>query len=596
MSDDDNAVRVDHALARAWQVSGLDEALQVIVEGASKVAGFGAAALNVIRENDEFEIVAVAGDQPGIPELIGTRTPRSQFEQELASAQDWGLLKFVPHDRLSVNVAPVWVPDFVPLDGAGAWHPLDLLLAPLCDADGAWLGVLSVDLPEDGRRPDAERRRVLTLYAEQAAHALERALEREQLNEKVRLTVAARRIIRSAGARLDLDQLLERVEPTILEAFDAQGMWLHIFADLTDPGDMATPAIDTGTTQVPANLTALTERVALRAWREQRTAVFSRTRSTDLLDAREADTLLDYLEEETVQSSLMLVPLGVGPHCAGNLVLTRDGNHGLWNSAEREAALDIGHDLGGAILTARNFERDQRVVDKLRAVDRYKSQLIATVAHEFRNPLTTIVGHLELLEEGRRSTGEPEDPSFAAIARGAERLTTLVDQLLELRRVTEPTKPDKVELVDLSQRVRDSIDLLAVQARSRSHQLTATYAAEPILVAGSADELDTVCLNLLSNALKYTVDGGTIRVEVFVEGAEGVIRFIDNGLGINPADKARLFEEFFRSHNSEALNRPGTGLGLAIVARVLERHGGSISVNSELGRGSEFVVRLPLAP
>ncbi|WP_310962048.1 ATP-binding protein [Nocardioides terrisoli] len=593
MTDHDEAPpRVEQALAGAWYGGGLPEVLQVIVEGVAKVAGFGVAALNVLRDPQEFEIVAVAGDQPGVRELVGTVTPRWRIEAEVAASEDWGALKFVPHQRLSPDLQAAWIPDLVPLDGVDAWHPLDMLLAPLCNEQGEWIGVLSVDLPEGGRRPDPERRRVLELYAEQAARALERALERERLNEQIRLADAARSIVRSASARLGPDQLLHETEPTILEAFRAQSMWLHVFDDPTEPGSgTARPSIRT--TRVPARLIAIAERAANRAWREQRTAILSRSRPTDLIGETETAEVLAFIEGLGL-SSVMLVPLGVGQECVGNLALTRDGSHGLWTPAEASAALEIGRDLGGAILNARNFERDQRLVDQLRAVDAYKSQLIAMVAHEFKNPLTMIVGHLELLEDRHREEGAPEDPSFAAISRGADRLNALVEQLLELRRVSDPARPRTVEAVDLNERVRDAVDVLTVQARSHAQDLTAVYAPDPVRIAGSAVELDVVCVNLLSNALKYTPDGGAIRVVVGIEDGVAVVRFIDNGLGIDEADQPRLFEEFFRTNNVEALNRPGTGLGLSIVAKVVERHEGTIAVSSEPGRGSEFVVRLPL--
>jgi signal transduction histidine kinase len=114
-------------------------------------------------------------------------------------------------------------------------------------------------------------------------------------------------------------------------------------------------------------------------------------------------------------------------------------------------------------------------------------------------------------------------------------------------------------------------------------------------VEGVRSELESVCTNLLDNALKYTDADGRVRAAVCREGDTVVLTVADDGLGINPADRERLGQEFFRSTNPEAVRRPGSGLGLAIVARVVERHHGTLHVESAPGRGSTFAVRLPAA-
>ena len=156
-----------------------DDALQLIADGVTDIAGFGVAVLGVVR-GDQVEMVAVAGDDDASRELLGALMPLRFIVDEMDRAEDWGRLKFVPHGGSATNPEEwIWIPDIEVSDEPDAWHPLDLLFAPLCDEDGAIRGTLSIDLPADGRRPGPEQRRLLNIYAEQAERALLSVLARE---------------------------------------------------------------------------------------------------------------------------------------------------------------------------------------------------------------------------------------------------------------------------------------------------------------------------------------------------------------------------------------------------------------------------------
>src|ERR1700710_948961 len=154
------------------------EGLQLIADGVVAVAGFAVAAIRV-RRGDELELVV----DTELPEQVGTRISLQLMLDELAVAEDWGLLRFVPHERGSTGPEGAgWViPEIEVLDEPDAWHPMDMLVAPLYDEHGELRGTLAIDLPDNGRRPDEERRRVLERFAELAARAVLSALERESL-------------------------------------------------------------------------------------------------------------------------------------------------------------------------------------------------------------------------------------------------------------------------------------------------------------------------------------------------------------------------------------------------------------------------------
>ena len=161
------------------------DAFQLIADGVTAVGGFGVAAISVVRDS-MLVVEAVSGSEEARDQLRGTGTPVDDLLDEIALADDWGAFRFLPHDRIdptSDNLG--WVPDLVPLEVEDAWHPLDLLVAPLSDAHGRLTGLLSIDLPVDGRRPGPEQRRILDAYAEQAARAVLTALTYERERELV---------------------------------------------------------------------------------------------------------------------------------------------------------------------------------------------------------------------------------------------------------------------------------------------------------------------------------------------------------------------------------------------------------------------------
>lgn len=588
---EDPARLINEVLAEAWSRTALQDALQQIAEGVTEVAGFGVAAVSVLRESGEFEVVAVAGSDDCRETLLGNFTPLSDIEAELAVAEEWGRLRFVPHERLPEGVALGWVPDEEPLDVENAWHPLDLLVAPLLDDDGRWRGLLAVDLPEDGLRPDEARRRTLELYAVQAGRALTSAVERQRLVEQVQLASAARTIVRKASARLNFEQIIAECQQAIVDGFGAQGMWIRIFDEGDTWGRMYTAEGDEA--PMTDEIVRIANETAMRCWAEQTVGLVSRRRATvrPALGREDERTVMEYVEGLGM-SSLLFVPLGAGAECLGNLAIARGQGQPEWTDVETDAALDIGHDLGRALANARLFEREERLVDELRQLDGYKSRLISTISHELKNPLTAIQGHLEMLDE---SDVQPSvRHALDAIGRSAGRVSRIVEDLLVLSRVENPSRPFARVPVDLQKAVESCLDVLAFQAASKHLTVSLRMpTGEPVLALGDERELDQVCANLLSNAIKYTPAGRSITVTLSRVHDHVVLDVADEGIGISAEDQVGLFEEFFRTGNPDALEQPGTGLGLAIVQRIVQRHSGRIDVQSTLGVGSTFRVFLP---
>ena len=305
-------------------------------------------------------------------------------------------------------------------------------------------------------------------------------------------------------------------------------------------------------------------------------------RFTDL----ERDLVRELLRDRQ-ELGLMAVPVGVGRELLGYVLLIRDVLTDPWTAEEQEGVMEVGRTLGRVVLNARLYERERHLVGELQELDRYKGELIATISHELKTPLTSIIGHVELLEDMDTGIG-----SVDAISRNAERLNRLVQNLLDYSQVQ-----DKRETVRRPGRPAQACRAAWSCSRSRPSRagstMTLTIPDEPVMVTADPDELGKVIDNLASNAVKYTRPAAPCTRGRRRRRAREVL-CADTGLGISTADQVHLFSAFHRSSNPEALSIPGTGLGLAISRRIAEMHGGEILVGSELGKGSTFRLRLPL--
>ena len=573
------------------------QALDLIAEGITELVGFELSAISVVRRSSdadaELEVVAVAGADGVIDEnIVGRRSPLAALLTELKNAEDWGRFKFVGHESYDPEDDDYgWTaPQMETVEGPDAWHPLDLLLAPLYDDDGTLQGTLAIDVPTDGRRPGQEQRRMLDKYAVLAGRAIVTMIERERLVEQQRLAEIARGVMRSAGADQGLEEVLAASQEALVAAFRAQGAWVTTFGSeaqgviLAGNGEQVT---------IPREFEPVGERIARAYWVEQRGGVVSRASRPDHVSEDEFELIVAFLDSIGI-GSLMFVPIGVGTEPLGSLSLTRGPKLPPWTDVEMEAALSIGHDLGRVVLNARTYARERELVSELRELDTYKSRLIATVSHELKNPLASVLGYLELM------AASPEIPEtgqsiVTSMGRASQRMLRVVEDLLTFSRVGDPEQAPLQERVGVDELVAEELELLAVAAANKCLTVETDLPESPVYVLGDADDLGRVIGNLLSNAVKYTGEGGRVRLVCRRLQDTAEIAVSDNGLGISEQDQTNLFTEFFRSTNPEALQAPGTGLGLAIVKRIVERHHGTIRVRSTLGQGSTFTLWLPLA-
>ncbi|AGZ42122.1 diguanylate cyclase domain-containing protein [Actinoplanes friuliensis] len=176
------ALRALHAVTKRVHASlDLTQTLDAVANGVVEAAGFGLAALNLAEDNGDYTTVAVAGSDDLRRALLGMRGSAENWRELFRRSERWGSLYFVDHRFGAPESLYVWVPDIAPSDDPDMWHPLDCLFAPLMAPSGEWLGVLSVDLPEGGRRPDPQQQEILAFFAEHAAIAIQHARLHSQL-------------------------------------------------------------------------------------------------------------------------------------------------------------------------------------------------------------------------------------------------------------------------------------------------------------------------------------------------------------------------------------------------------------------------------
>jgi signal transduction histidine kinase len=575
-----------------WSDSSARAVLQLMAESVAEMIGFEVAALSVVLDG-ELHTMAYTGPEEFRAHIMGT-DPVGVLDPIVAQAETWGRFRFLAGEDYDHDLDGHWAVTMERrADHPDAWHPYDVLLGLLTDDDGELVGVLSVDKPVSGRRPEATQRRLLERYAAQAERAVLTAFEREALVQQVAHAEAARRIIRSASmpAQASLEAVLAGTHQPLVEGFRASGSWIQVLEPMAGSGYAR--AREGEPVTISDRVVDLAHQLAPRLWQEQQVLVIA-DGVESVLPAGTATAVVDDTRRQLAElglTSVLAVPLGAGVECLGFLALTRRAQDPPWSPVEVGSALQIGHDLGAALMTARALERERGLVRELQQLDDYRGHLIATLSHELRTPLTVISGNLEML--GDLDLEGPAARYEEAMTRGTRRMQKVVDDLLLLARVSHPQHPLVRVPVDLRDIVDDVVALVESTARSKGLTLRVDLEGPDLVVPGDASELDRLLGNLVSNAVKYTAEGGTVTVSVARRDDEVVLRVADDGLGIAEEDQIGLFHAFFRTANPDALREPGTGLGLTIVERIVARHEGSVRVTSTLGVGTTFTVTLP---
>jgi signal transduction histidine kinase len=243
--------------------------------------------------------------------------------------------------------------------------------------------------------------------------------------------------------------------------------------------------------------------------------------------------------------------------------------------------------IAGLILT-------KHIVSKEMAVARLKSDFVSNVSHELRTPLALIRLYAETLELGRITTQDKKDQYYRIIRKESERLTALINNILDFSRIEAGRKEYEFRETDIAELVRNTLDSYRYQVEQQGFALEESIESNLPRVWVDREAIARALVNLVNNALKYSNHEKFLGVKLYKEQSVVKLEVEDHGIGIARRDQSKIFEKFYRAGDPLVHNTKGSGLGLSLVRHISQAHGGEIEVESTPGRGSRFILSLPL--
>ncbi|MBQ1935457.1 MAG: HAMP domain-containing protein [Clostridia bacterium] len=248
---------------------------------------------------------------------------------------------------------------------------------------------------------------------------------------------------------------------------------------------------------------------------------------------------------------------------------------------------ESGSKARGAVVVIHDVTEQQRLDDSRR-------EFVANVSHELRTPLASICSYAETLLDGASEDPETANSFLQIILREGARMTRIIKDLLTLSRLDHASNAVKMEQVQLSDLAARVVENLNIEAKKRKQHLSWQPVSKLSPILGDADRLEQVLTNVVSNAIKYTQEGGDILVTAGMLYSEVYVKVKDNGVGIPEEAQKHVFDRFYRVDKARSREHGGTGLGLAIAKEIVELHGGSIRLTSKVGVGSEITIAFPI--
>jgi signal transduction histidine kinase len=245
--------------------------------------------------------------------------------------------------------------------------------------------------------------------------------------------------------------------------------------------------------------------------------------------------------------------------------------------------------IGGLVLT-------RHIVSKEMALARLKSDFVSNVSHELRTPLALIRLYAETLELGRITTPDKKQQYYRIIRKESERLTALINNILDFSRIEAGRKEYEFRNTDIAELVRNTLESYRYQIEQQGFELEESIDSNLPAVAVDREAIARALVNLVNNALKYSTEEKFLGVKLYRDDGVVKLEVADHGIGIARRDQSKIFEKFYRAGDPLVHNTKGSGLGLSLVRHITNAHGGDIAVESTPGKGSKFILSLPLAP
>jgi signal transduction histidine kinase len=446
----------------------------------------------------------------------------------------------------------------------------------------------------------------LVVYCSLLGNIVERKRTEEkitQLNLDLERRTSELTALNTAGrllaSTLDLDQLLNLVMEQIKALVDAEAasVLLCVPASQEDaPPDLVFAAV-TGPAASKLLGTRLSSTTGIAGWvlQTQEMAQISDSQIDPRFSQR-----VDHITGMTTRS-LLAVPLIAKGSPVGVMEVINKRS-GQFNRHDLEILEALSSSSAIAIENARLYASEQqraaeltRALEKQRELDRLQREFIQNVSHELRTPIGIILGYAELLESGELGELHPDQREpMRIITRRTHMLRKLVEDITAILEIEARTRNGQRLRVDLAALVQGAIDEFQITAEKAQLTLAAEIEVDNASVQGDALALRRVLDNLLGNAFKFTLAGGQVTVRLRTAAGQAILTISDTGIGIAPDKLERIFDRFYQVDGSATRHYGGMGLGLALVREIVEAHGGTIEVASQVNIGTAFTITLPM--
>jgi signal transduction histidine kinase len=298
--------------------------------------------------------------------------------------------------------------------------------------------------------------------------------------------------------------------------------------------------------------------------------------------------------EQTIATAMVAIAYRVAAVLMGFLPVTT----GLAEIITVPILALLAHVAADFVMDASSTEQSLRHAraegDRLAALEGAKSEFLRLASHELRGPVSVVAGYLSMLDDGTLGELPPgARKAMPILLSKVKAVSMMIEQMLETARLEDHRLVLEVRPIDLGGLLRDCVEEIRPVAGD-DHPIKLDLPGERVVAPADRSRVKTIVANLLDNAVKYSPEGGPVSCRLVHDGDRAVVEVEDRGIGIAPEDRDRLFQRFSRIEKEATLEIPGTGLGLYVSRELARLHGGELQVESEAGRGSTFILELPL--